>query len=191
MQRTPIVPNQLWKEEQKKWEITPPENNKLVEDPSMKQGQQTLQSEDTDKAGITEVPKTSDKSRKGLDEFMKIAGESEIQQSEYEFTFLVDYFISALLSHSDIQEWTNLRNQLDDLTLKYDQEGSMVARYFNHLDENVKFSKQRIKWQDLMRKAESFIAGGIAYPINDLIIKKPAGFVYSVLTTEKYWVKPT
>ena len=185
MQRTPIVPNQLWKEKQEKWEISPPKDNELLLDPSIEQGPQG-----TDKAEIAEAVKTSDKSREGLDEFIKIACASEIHPSEHEFIFLVDYFISALLSHSDIQEWTNLRNQLDDLTLKYNQDNSMVARFFNHLDENVKFSKQRIKWQNFMRKTETFIAGGITYPINDLVIKKPAGFVYSILTTDKYWVAP-
>ena len=95
------------------------------------------------------------------------------------------------MSHSDIHEWTNLREQFDDLSLKYNiQDDSMVTRYINHLDENVKFSKQKTKWQNFMRKAEFFIAGGLSYPINDIIIKNPAGFVYSVLTTEKYWVKP-
>ena len=67
MQRTPIVPNQLWKEKQEKWEISPPKDNELLLDPSIEQGPQG-----TDKAEIAEAVKTSDKSREGLDEFIKM-----------------------------------------------------------------------------------------------------------------------
>ena len=41
-----------------------------------------------------------------------------------------------------------------------------------------------------MKKAESFTVGGLSYSINDLNIRNPAGFVYSVLTIDGYWEKP-
>ena len=41
-----------------------------------------------------------------------------------------------------------------------------------------------------MKKAKSFTLGGLSYSINDLNIRNPAGFVYSVLTTDRYWKKP-
>ena len=41
-----------------------------------------------------------------------------------------------------------------------------------------------------MKKAKSFTLGGLSYSINDLNIRNPAGFVYSILTTDRYWKKP-
>ena len=40
-----------------------------------------------------------------------------------------------------------------------------------------------------MKQAKSFTADSLVYPINDIIIKNTAGFCYSVLTNDKFWVK--
>ena len=83
-----------------------------------------------------------------------------------------------------MNECAYLREQLQELCDKYNTlDESLALRYIRHLDENNKV-KQKAKIQNFMKKAESFTIGGFFYPINDLNIKNPAGFAYSILTTD-------
>ena len=192
--RTPIVPNQLWKEDEKIWNSTPKnevgELNKELLAVSNVRPQVPEKSNDK----IENLPspsKSSDELREVLDNFVKIACLPEIYQSEYDFINLIDEFIPSLILNSDMNEFAYLREQLDILFTKYNTlDESLVLRYNRHLDENDKFAKQKIKWRNFMKKAKSFTVGGLSYSINDLNIRNPAGFVYSVLTTDRYWKKP-
>ena len=195
--RTPIVPNQLWKEDEKIWEATPKNevgelNQELLAISNVKPQVRRVPEKNNDKIEKFPSPlKSSDELRKVLDKFVKIACLPEIHQSEHDFINLIDEFISSLILHSDMNECAYLREQLDGLCAKYNTpDESLVLRYIRHMDENTKFAKQKTKWQNFMKKAESFTVGGLSYSINDLNIRNPAGFVYSVLTIDGYWEKP-
>ena len=65
-----IIPNQLWKEEQKIWEVTPPKNKELLVVSSLEQGQQADKPEGADRTGTKHISeKTSDQSREVLEGF--------------------------------------------------------------------------------------------------------------------------
>ena len=131
--RTPIVPNQLWKEDEKIWNSTPKnevgELNKELLAVSNVRPQVPEKSNDK----IENLPspsKSSDELREVLDNFVKIACLPEIYQSEYDFINLIDEFISSLILHSDMNECSYLKEQLDGLCAKYNTlDESLVLRY--------------------------------------------------------------
>ena len=134
--RTPIVPNQLWKEDEKIWEATPKNevgelNQELLAISNVKPQVRRVPEKNNDKIEKFPSPlKSSDELRKVLDKFVKIACLPEIHQSEHDFINLIDEFISSLILHSDMNECAYLREQLDGLCAKYNTpDESLVLRY--------------------------------------------------------------
>ena len=195
--RTPILPNQIWKEEEKIWVSTPKnegtnDNNQELSAVSNVKTQDSQEpKKNDDKIEKLPNPLKSDEITEVLDKFVQIACLPDIHKSEYDFIQIVDEFISCLILDSNLNECSYLREHLQELCAKYNTpDDSLALRYIRHLDENTKFSKYKTKWQNFMKKAENFTIGGLLYPISDLNIKNPAGFTYSVLTTDRYWENP-